>query len=240
MIVAHVEVLVEEPSMEEALRHLLPKLLGEVSFGIYPHQGKADLLAKLPDRLRGYARWMPLDYRVLVIVDRDGEDCAVLKGKLEQIAAVAGLVTRSGAGGASYAVVNRIAIEELEAWFFGDWEAVRTCYPQVPALESKRKFRDPDAIAGGTWEALEQVFQQAGYFTDGLRKIEAARTISAKMCPERNTSKSFQVLRDTLLEMAATRQCPPDQSNPTPESPAQKKHPKNPRTDDRKRHQEKR
>jgi hypothetical protein len=25
-------------------------------------------------------------------------------------------------------VVNRLAIEELEAWYFGDWEAVRAAY----------------------------------------------------------------------------------------------------------------
>lgn len=42
MSVAHVEVLVEEPSVEAALRALLPRLLGDVSFEIYPHQGKHD------------------------------------------------------------------------------------------------------------------------------------------------------------------------------------------------------
>lgn len=51
----HIEFLVEELSMKEALQNLLPKILGEtISFDIHPYQGKKDLLAKLPHRLRGY------------------------------------------------------------------------------------------------------------------------------------------------------------------------------------------
>ena len=42
----------------------------------------------------------------------------------------------------------------------------------------------------------------AGYFTTGLRKIEAARTVAAHMDPSRNTSPSFRVLRQALAEMA--------------------------------------
>lgn len=203
MSVEHIEVLVEEPSMEAALRTLLPKIVGRTSFEIYPFQGKEDLLSKLPDRLRAYARWVPDNWRILVIVDRDDSDCRRLKTDLENIARDTGLTTRTAARGNPYVVVNRIAIEELEAWYFGDWEAVRLSYPAVPAtIPSKAKYRDPDAIAGGTWEAFERVLRQAGYFPHGLPKIETARRIAAHMSPERNTSKSFQVLRDVLLEMA--------------------------------------
>lgn len=203
MSVEHIEVLVEEPSMEMALRTLLPKMIGRTSFEIYPHQGKTDLLARLPERLRAYANWMPDTWRILVIVDRDDADCKQLKADLDRHAATAKLTPRSRARGKSYVVVNRIAIEELEAWYFGDWEAVRASYPRVSTtIPSKRKYRNPDAITGGTWEAFERVLQQAGYFAQGLAKIEAARAISANMFPERNTSKSFQVLRRALSEMA--------------------------------------
>lgn len=58
MSVDHVEILVEEPSMETALRLLLPKMIGDLSFEIYPYQCKQDLLANLPDRLRGYRQWI--------------------------------------------------------------------------------------------------------------------------------------------------------------------------------------
>ena len=56
MITAHLEILVEEPSMEGFLRQVLPKILKQrATFSIYVYQGKADLLRKLPGRLRGWA-----------------------------------------------------------------------------------------------------------------------------------------------------------------------------------------
>ncbi|MEZ4295368.1 MAG: DUF4276 family protein [Polyangiaceae bacterium] len=198
----HIEILVEEPSMEAALRHLVPKIVGTVSFEIYSFQCKDDLLGKLSARLRGYSRWIPSTSRVAVLVDRDAAECESLKRHLEQIALDAGLATRSSAAGGPYTVVNRVVIEELEAWYFGDWAAVRASYPRVPAgIPSQKKYRDPDAISGGTWEAFERILQKAGYFPAGLRKIEAARTIAAHMVPERNTSRSFLALQKVLSEM---------------------------------------
>ena len=195
--------LVEEPSMEAALDILLPRMLGQDSdtkIDIVRFQCKDDLLKKLPERLRGYSAWLPSGWVLLVLIDRDGDDCRVLKQTLEHIAAEARLVSKTTAGpGQPFQIVNRIAIEELEAWFFGDWAAVQAAYPRVPAtIPKKTPYRDPDAIAGGTWEALERVLKQAGYFATGLRKIECARTIAAHMVPERNTSASFGALREAV------------------------------------------
>ena len=188
--------------MEAALRGLLPNLLGATTFEIYPHQCKEELLTRLPSRLRGYSHFIPSDWRILVVLDRDDDDCDELKGRLEQIAAHANLSTRSSSATSEYVVANRIAIEELEAWFFGDWDAARAVYPKLPAtIPNKAKYRDPDAIAGGTWEAFERVCQQVGYFRNGLRKIEAATLIAAQMNPIRNRSRSFQCFRDVIAEM---------------------------------------
>ena len=205
MSVGRVEVLVEEPSAEAALEVLLPRLLGEIPFAIHSHRGKPDLLAKLPSKLNGYAGWLPDDWRILVVVDCDAEDCRALKQSLEQVAARAGLRSRSAAGGAPpWAVVNRIAIEELEAWFFGDWPAVKAAYPRVdPGIPRKAPYRAPDRIRGGTWQALERVLQDAGYFKTGLPKIEAARAIAGHMDPATNSSPSFRAFRDAVAEMAA-------------------------------------
>jgi len=91
--------------------------------------------------------------------------------------------------------------EELEAWFLGDVKAITAAYPGVPpSLAHQAGFRDPDAILGGTWEALERVLQRAGYHRGGLEKIKAAREISQHMDPHRTSSKSFQVLRDGLIQ----------------------------------------
>jgi Domain of unknown function (DUF4276) len=188
--------------MEMALRALLPKILGSVTTAFYPFPGKPALLRRLPGRLRSYQRWLPKDWGVLVVVDRDRDDCKELKRRLEQEAVKAGLSTRSSNPTGSFSVTNRIAIEELEAWYFGDWQAVRAAYPGVPAgIPNRARFRDPDAIAGGTWEAFEGIMQQAGYFLAGLNKIEVARRIAHQMDPARNTSRSFQVLRDALSQL---------------------------------------
>ncbi len=198
----HLEILVEERSMEVFLRELLPRLLGEkATFNVYPSQGKHDLLRNLPARLKGYAAWLPKGWRVIVIVDRDDQDCNELKEMMEKAAANAGLPTRSSADAAGWRVATRIAIEELEAWYFGDWSAVHEAYPNVPAtIAEKAAYRDPDRIAGGTWETFERVLRKAGYFESGLSKTEVARSIGRRMDAVRNHSHSFGVFRDALLE----------------------------------------
>ncbi|MGH9444691.1 MAG: DUF4276 family protein [Terriglobia bacterium] len=163
-MVTHIEILVEEPSMEAALRVIVPKVVDHLSFEVYPYQCKLDLLDKLPARLQGYAAWLPADYRIVVIVDRDRDHCDRLKQRLEEAAHSAGLTTRTQAGGPNYKVVNRLAIEELEAWYFGDWQEVQSAFPGVSAnIPRKQAYRDPDAISGGTWESFERVLQRAGY-----------------------------------------------------------------------------
>ncbi len=190
----HIEFLVEEPSAEAALNELLPRLLGEgTGFQIHPHQGKRDLLESLPGKLSGYSKWLPDDWRIVVLLDLDGKDCKAVKDTLEKMARRARLTTKTAAKGRARAqVLNRTAIEELEAWFLGDVEALCSAYPGVPVtLAAKAPFRDPDKIRGGTWERLEQVLQRAGYFKSGLAKIEAAREIARYMVPARNRSRSF-------------------------------------------------
>lgn len=193
----HFELLVDEPSKEEALKNLVPRIIGsEHSFGIREYAEK-----KLVARLRGYKK-IGGSQVIVVLRDEDRKDCHQLKAMMEEMADGCGLITKSQArSGQNYQVINRIAIEELEAWFFGDIPALVRAYPGVPAtLGEKARFRDPDAIRGGTWEALFRVLQRAGYYR-GLRrppKKELARNISMHMDPDRNRSRSFQVFRDAL------------------------------------------
>ena len=102
--------------------------------------------------------------------------------------------------GQQFQVVNRLAIKELEAWFFGDVDALKAAYPRVsPTLGQRARYRNPDAITGGTWEALERLLQRLNYFRQGLPKITVAREVSRHMDPARNRSRSFQVFREGLL-----------------------------------------
>ena len=205
MIAKHLELLVEEPSMEVFLRDLLPRILpADCSFNIHVFQGKRNLLDRLQTRLRGYTQWLPDDWRIIVIVDRDNDNCRDLKQRLEDEASNANLLTRSRANGRPWQVVNRLAIEELEAWYFGDWEAVRNVYPRVlPNVPNKARYRDPDAIQGGTWEAFERIMKKSGYFKGGLRKVEAARAISRHIDLARNRSISFSKFHGAIIEATA-------------------------------------
>ena len=191
--------------MEVFLQTLLPRLLPEGStFTIHVFQGKCDLLRKLRDRLRAYAGWIPESYRVVVVTDRDNDDCQTLKKRLEAVAAESGLVTRSKANDSTWQVVNRIAIEELEAGYFGDWKAVCRAYPRVsPNILSQARYRDPDAIRGGTWEAFERIMKNRGYFRGGLGKVQAASAIVQNIDPARSRSNSFKVFHDAIMEATA-------------------------------------
>ena len=194
----HLEVLVEEPSCEAALESLLPKIAPACTFRIHPHAGKSDLLARLPVKLRGYShilRAQP-DARVVVLLDEDRQDCKKLKKQIIDLARSAGI---------QRTLLARVAVEELEAWFIGDIPALTAAYPRVPAnLAGRRLLRDPDAVRGGTWEALQRVLQAAGYYRGGgLPKIEAAREIAANMNVENNQSRSFRVFRDGVRRLVA-------------------------------------
>ena len=197
-------IFVEEPSMEAFLSRLLPHILVDCEFEIRPFRGKGQPMASIESRLRAYSKWLPGDQRLIVLVDRDNDDCRALKDRLEDKAAKAGLLSRTRSGGACWQIINRVVIEELEAWYFGDWQAVRSAYPKIPETIPRRKgYRYPDEIRGGTWEAFERVMQAHGYFRSGLRKIEAARAIAPHVDPARNRSPSFAAFRDALVEAAA-------------------------------------
>ena len=204
MTARHLEFLVEERSLEAFLRAVLPKLLPEDrTYMVHAFQGKQDLLRKLQNRLNAYANWLPDHWRLVVVVDRDGDDCLLLKQRLEDMARAAGLRTRSNAGHRRWQLVNRIVIEELEAWYFGDWQAVREAYDRVSsAIPRRAAYRDPDAVQGGTWEAFERVLQRYGYFRSGLGKVQAAREIGARVDPDRNRSHSFMKFREAIVEAA--------------------------------------
>lgn len=200
----HLEILVEEPSAEAALHELVPKLIGSgVTFNLITHQGKPDLLKRLPARLRGYRAWLPQDFRIVVLLDEDREDCRELKAEMEEAARKAGFTTASEPGARSgFTVLNRVAVEELEAWFLGDVPALRRVYPRIPkSLGQRARFRDPDTVPGGTWEALERELQRVGYYSSGAPKIELARSVARHMEPGRNRSRSFQVFWQGLRRL---------------------------------------
>jgi len=201
----HIEFLVEEPSAEEFLRNLLARFIpATTTYDVHAFSGKSDLLRSLEPRLLGYSFWLPQSWRIVVLIDRDDDDCLELKATLEAAAARAGFASRTTSGGTHWQLVNRIPIEELEAWYFGDWAAVGQAFPRVPAeIPAKAPYRDPDAVRGGTWEAFERILQRSGYHLGGLRKIEAAREVARWLDPPINRSQSFRVFWAAVEEAVA-------------------------------------
>lgn len=195
----HLEFFLEERSAEVALKAILPKIVSpNVSRRFHEFQGKHNLLKQLPRRLKSYRFKRRCDWRIVVLIDEDRENCHVLKSKLEQIAHDAGFVTKSSVvKNQDFQIVNRLAIEELEAWFFGDPKAVRRAFPRVSrTFEHQAKFRNPDAITGGTHEALKRLLKR--HYRRGLTKTAVAQKIASHMEPNCNTSKSFQVFVEGL------------------------------------------
>lgn len=191
-----IEILVEEPSAEEALRHLLPKIVQHrARYSLINMGSKHKLLKALPQRLKAYKQRIDQGerLRLVVLVDRDRDDCMKLKRELERMAHAAGLITKSSpeaAGG--FTVLNRIVIEELESWFVGDPAALRRAFPSLPSIDANKGiFRNPDN--GGSWEALHRFLKRHGIYRQSFPKIDAARRIAPHMDMAGNRSGSFHM-----------------------------------------------
>lgn len=199
----HYEILTEEPSAKVFLETLLARktiIRGIDSYKISSFEGKTELLKILPDKLRAYWERIPLlqaqgfELCIIVLIDKDNDDCKVLKDKLEQIARNVNLSTPSSRSNGIFRVLFRIAIGELENWYFGDETAVCNAFPRVKSFANKEKYRDPDAIPDG-WEAFEDLLKQAHELKpkEKLKKSETAEKIAAYFNPQDNRSPSFQV-----------------------------------------------
>ena len=214
----HFEILVEDASGKIALQNIVEKILGpngqSHSYRIFAYKGigripkglrsrtdprKRVLLDQLPRLLRGYGKSLPQDQgAVLVIVDLDDKDCMSFKQEL-----VAILQNCNPAP----TTLFRIAIEEGEAWFLGDEDAVQRAYPNVrrTVLNTYRQ----DSICG-TWEKLADAvypggspaLKKLGWPYIGQAKCEWAEKIAPHLNIEANESKSFQVFRDGLRKIA--------------------------------------
>ncbi len=201
----HFEILTEEMSAVAALQILIPKIVPGVSIKFHAYQGKYDLFKKIPIQLKGYGLNPKKNWRYIVLADRDHDDCELMKKRMDAIALNCRLIP-STSSEYHFNFLGRIAIEELEAWFFGDLEAIHKAYPRVDFhhLTHCVEYRDPDRIEGGTWEALYRELKNAKYVRRGLPKIRTAREIAAHMNPDQNRSASFRAFRDGIRKLRKT------------------------------------
>ena len=195
----HIDFFTEEESARVVLDALLPRMLpSDSSYNIYVYQGKRDLLKKLPNRLRAY-RHPPLNtHKLIILIDRDNQDCLELKRELESLARKAGVVSKTE-NSERFQVVTRIVIEELESWYFGDTAALHKAYPCVSkTLSQKKGYGDPDKIVKPS-EKLHRLLKSEYPSVNRLLKVEVAERVSVHMSPDINTSESFQAFRKGIL-----------------------------------------
>ncbi|MGL4593550.1 MAG: DUF4276 family protein [Thermoguttaceae bacterium] len=165
--------MVEERSMKELLEMILPQIVPGVETLVISHNGKSDLRQSIPRKLRA---WQCSDDKFIIVHDQDSHDCKVLKKELQTLCDE----HRKNC-------VVRIVCHELEAWYFGDLEAVAAAYGK-PNLFVKygnnKKYRIPDAI-GNAKEELRKLIPE-------LQQISGATRIGSQMDIGRNTSHSFK------------------------------------------------
>jgi hypothetical protein len=190
----------EEESARIILDAILPQILPDgTEWNVYAFHGKNDMLVKLTNRLRAYHHEPLSSRKVVVLIDSDHQDCSEVKSRLEKIAKTAGLVTKTS-NSKSFRVVTRIIIEELEAWFFGDIEALSSAYASVPkSLATKKGYEFPDLIHDPV-EQLSHILKKE--YSGRLPKLEVAGRISRYMIAERNRSLSFQAFCDGVCACA--------------------------------------
>ena len=101
----------------------------------------------------------------------------------------------------------RIAIEEVEAWYLGDHEALQQAYPNAYCSKLNTYIQDSQC---GTWELLADIVYPGGLqqlLVRGKRsqavldqKNEWAIKIPQYMDVNKNISPSFNAFKDGLLK----------------------------------------
>jgi len=178
--------LLEEPSVEEMLKAVLPKVLPN---HIHPEfkvfEGKQDLEKGLTRTLKA---WRIPHCAFIVIRDQDSGNCQDIKQKL------IGLCRQTERDN----VLVRVACRELESFYLGDLSAVEKGLrlSGIAKKQDKQKYRNPDRLGNPSWE-LEQL-------TGGVyQKGAGARAIAPHLQVESNRSRSFMVLLDGIRKLVA-------------------------------------
>lgn len=172
----HLVFLVEEPSMRSFLKALLPRVLSEsITYDILTHEGKSDLEASIPRKIRGY-RVPGSNIRFVILRDQHGGDCIAIKRRLQQLCEHAGCND----------VLIRIVCSELESWYLGDLAAIETAFKinNLSALQNNKTYRNPDRLTN----AADLMHSLVPEFTKSTGS-KIAQYISLT----ENRSRSFQV-----------------------------------------------
>ncbi len=170
----------EEASMKAVLDVIIPKIVQDVPYRIFIHQGKQDLEKALKTAVPSVSK-MP-GARILIIRDQDSGDCEEIKRSLIDIVGE----------NCACPVLFRIVCRELECWFLGDPDAIEQAFPRFKARQHKNKklFRNVDSIPNAPQILLKMIpdYKDRTY----LPKMETAKRIALMMHIDSNKSLSFR------------------------------------------------
>lgn len=212
----HFEFLIEDKSGEKFLEILLPKIIIEPhSFRVRSYKGvghipknlakkenphTSTLLTKLPRLIAGYGQAYQNSKEIALVVICDLDD-KCLKDFRKQLLDMLDQIKQK-----PFHTVFCIAIEEGEAWYLGDLEAIRKAYPR--AKNSVLSNYVNDSICG-TWEKLAdaiykggaKALSQQGWVGVGKEKSLWATNITPHMNIDENKSPSFKYFYGKLAEI---------------------------------------
>ncbi|MBL8024918.1 MAG: hypothetical protein JNL74_00825 [Fibrobacteres bacterium] len=213
----HFDLLVEDKSGKKSLDILLPRIIGtEHTYKVIAYKGvgriprnmknpedasKRILLENLPKLLRGYGKtyagYGKYKAAVIVVCDLDKKCLRAFKKELIKIhdACVPKPLARFC-----------FAIEEGEAWFLGDINAIEKAYPDYDGKIISSYVNDSIC---DTWELLADAIypggarklKEMGWQTIGAEKSIWAEKIAPHMSLDKNKSPSFCYFRNKLTEL---------------------------------------
>ncbi len=176
-----IEILTEEPSMEEFLKILLPKIVPshwilDQNYFIRKHEGKSDLHKSIPKKMKAFSNNFYQKTGIFILQDQDSNNCKLLKQQIQNLCNINNPCP----------VLIRIICTELESWYLGDMQAIEQAYPTFKATthQNKAKYRNPDNIANAG-EELQKILPT-------FKKIESAKKIAHFIDIQNNKSTSFQ------------------------------------------------
>jgi len=196
-IVFLVEGTTDKIVIESLMQNLMKGLLTRISVVCIPHQGKTSLKKSIPRKL---GSWENPDARFIIVHDQDGNDCYRLK---EELRDACGGVARPG-------VFIRIACKSLEAWYWGDLEAVAKAYSkfQPGRVKNKALYRVPDDIVNPYGELKKVLLSCCGDDVEA-EKMQMARKIAPHLRVDgKNESQSFQAFFKSVEATIANLQQP--------------------------------
>ncbi len=186
--------LLEEPSMVALLDSLLRRLFPQLVYMLVPHQGKGDLEASIPRKLRA---WREPGVRFVVVRDNDRAECTAVKRQLLGLCESAGRPD----------TLVRIVCQELEAWHLGDLESLEAEFGRkLGVSQHTAKFREPDNLAHPVAEVTRLV--------PGFQKVDGARRMGRRLHPSRNQSESFRQFCAGVGRVSGHPVAPDDGSEP--------------------------